>query len=78
MAGWLGIRALKSLNFYFCKFVKLQKKNKLKGFLQRILQEIMKKIILGTSDDWSLSRLSHQPSDQAYYIEDCQISVLDF
>ena len=43
-------------------------------FLQRILQEIMKnKKILGTSDAWSLSRLSHRPSKQAYYIEDCRI-----
>ena len=39
-------------------------------FLQRSLQEIMKKIILGTSAAWSMSRLAHQPSDPAYYIED--------
>ena len=45
----------------------------MKRFLQRILQEIMKKIILGTSDAWSMSRSSHQPSDPAYYIEDCRI-----
>ena len=43
--------------------------NKLKGFLQRIFQEIMKKIILGTSDTWSM-----RPSNPAYYIEDCMIS----
>ena len=31
-------------------------KNELKGFLQRVLQEIMKKkIILGTLDAWSMS-----------------------
>ena len=33
----------------------------------------MKKILLGTSDAWSMSRLSHRPSDPAYFIEDCQI-----
>ena len=44
-------------------FVKSWKtKNKLKWFLQRILQEIMKKIImLGVSDAW-LSCMSYQPS----------------
>jgi len=36
------LRALKTLYFYFCKFIK-KYKNKLKQFLQRILQEIMKK-----------------------------------
>ena len=34
----------------------------------------MKKKILGTSDTWSTSRLSHRPSDPAYYIVDCRIS----
>ena len=44
------LRALKTLYFYFCKVIK-----KLKGFLQRILQEIMKKkYILGTSYAWSM------------------------
>ena len=38
------------------------KKNELKPFLKRILQAIVKKeIILGTSDAWSMSRLSHLP-----------------
>ena len=35
------------------------------------------KKILGTSDSWSMSRLSHQPSESAYYnpyIVDCLIS----
>ena len=45
----------------------------LKRFLQRILLEIMKKIILGTSDAWSMSSSPHRPSDPAYYIEDCRI-----
>ena len=45
----------------------------MKRFLQRILQEIMKKI-LGTSDAWLMSHLSHRSSDPAYYIEDCRIS----
>jgi hypothetical protein len=30
--------------------------------------------MLGISDAWSMSRLSHRPSDPAYYIEDCRIS----
>ena len=55
------LRALKTLYFYFCKFIK-KLKNTLKQFLKRILQEIMKKKILGTSDAWSMSRLSQRPS----------------
>ena len=46
----------------------------MKGFLQRIMQEIMKrKIVLGTSDAWSMRQSSHRPSDQVYDIEDCRI-----
>ena len=33
-----------------------------------------KKIIPGTLDTWSMSRLAHRPSNPAYYIEDCRIS----
>ena len=29
--------------------------------------------MLGTSDAWSTSRLSHRPSELAYYIVDCRI-----
>ena len=47
--------------------------NKMKWFLQRILQEIMKKIPLGTSDAWLMRRSSHRPTDPAYYIEDWRI-----
>ena len=65
------LRALKTL--YFCKFIK-KYKNKLKRFLQRILLEIMKKKILGTSEAWSVSHSSQRPSEPAYYIEDCRIS----
>ena len=36
------LRALKTLYFHFCNFIK-KLKNKLKGFLQRILQDFMKK-----------------------------------
>ena len=35
-----------------------------------------KKVILGTSDAWSTSCLSHQVSEPAYYIVDCRIYVL--
>ena len=45
----------------------------MKGFLQRILQEIMKKIMFGTSDAWLMSCLSQQPREPAYYIGDCRI-----
>ena len=31
--------------------------------------------MLGTSEAWSLSRSSHRPSEPAYYIVDCWISV---
>ena len=47
----------------------------MKIFLQRISQEIMKKIILGTSDAWSTIRLSHRPSDPAYYIVNWRIFI---
>ena len=33
--------------------------------------------MLGTSDTWSMSCLSQQPSDPAYYIEDCRICRLE-
>ena len=46
----------------------------MKWFLQRILQEMMiKNLILGTSDSWSMSHSSHRPGEPAYYIEDCRI-----
>ena len=64
---WLGLRALKTLYFYFCKV----KKKKLKGFFQRILQEIMKKTILGTSNAWSMRQSFHIPNDTVYYVKDC-------
>ena len=44
----------------------------MKPFLQRILQEIMKRI-LGTSDAWSAIHLSQQTSESAYYIVDWRI-----
>ena len=45
----------------------------MKQFLQRILQEIKKKIILGTPGAWSMSRLSQLATEPAYYILDCRI-----
>ena len=66
---WL--KALKTLYLY--------KKNwKLKQFFQRILQEIEKKIILGTSDPWSMSRLSQRPSSPVYYFEFLVLVWLNF
>ena len=54
----------KLFTFIFVFFLG-KKMNRLKVFLQKILQEIMKKMILGTSDAWSTIHLSHQPSDRA-------------
>ena len=34
------------------------------------------KIILGASDAWLISRLSHRPSEPAYYIVDFWILIL--
>ena len=42
-------------------------------FAKNFARNYEKKIILGTSDAWSMSRLSKRPSDPAYYIEDCRI-----
>ena len=46
----------------------------MKGFLQKILQETIKK-----KNAWNVRRLvnemiTNRPSNQAYYIEDCRIS----
>ena len=43
--------------------------------MQRILQEIMKKILLGTSDAWSPIHLSPRPSNPAYYIVNWRIFI---
>ena len=42
----------------------------MKWFLQRILQDFMKKKILETSDTWLTSHLPHRPSKPACYIVD--------
>ena len=56
-------------NFFFLSFYNFTKISALG------LQEIIKKkeIMLGTSDSWSMSRLSHQPREPGFYIEDCRI-----
>ena len=69
------LRALKTLCFYFCKFIK-----KIKKYIHwnQVCKEFCKKswkrIILGTSDAWSTSHLSQWTSEPAYYIVDCRIS----
>ena len=45
-------------------------------FAKNFARNYEKKIILGTSDTWSMRRSSHRQSDPAYYIEDCRISTL--
>ena len=53
--------------FFFYNFTKI----KLKIFeCSKSMRNYEKKIILGTSDAWSMSRLAHRPSNPAYYIED--------
>ena len=42
-------------------------------FAKNFARNYEKKIILGTSDNWSMSRSSQRPSEPAYYIEDCRI-----
>ena len=44
-------------------------------FAKNFARNYEKKIMLGTLDAWSMSHLSHRPSDPAYYIEDCRIFV---
>ena len=46
----------------------------MKKNIERILQKIMKKKLIGTSHAWSMRQLSYRPSDPAYYIEYCRIS----
>ena len=50
MGCWLGLKALKTLNFFLLSYKRIEKK--LKEFLQRILQEIMKK-----NDTWNIRHL---------------------
>ena len=57
MGCWLGLRALKTL--YFCKVIKKIERI----FAKNFAKNYEKKIILGTSDAWSMRRSSHQPSN---------------
>jgi hypothetical protein len=61
---WLGLRALKTLYFYFCKFIK---KN-WTDFCQEFCNKLWKKIILGTSFAWLMRRLSHQPINSVHLL----------
>ena len=59
--------------FQFIFFYKITKM-KIKSFeCPKSIRNNEKKKILGTSDAWSMSRLSHLPSKPAYYIVDCLI-----
>ena len=44
---------------------------KIKSFECPEIYEKNMKNVLGTSDAWSTSHLSHRPSKQAYFILDC-------
>jgi Uri superfamily endonuclease len=69
------LRALKTLYFYFCKFIKEIKEIET-IFANNFARNYEKIIILGTSDACSTSHLSRQTSEPAYYIVDCRISSL--
>ena len=49
---------------------KVIKKNKLKGFLKRIWQEIRNKIMPGTSDAWWIRQLFRRPSKLYWRLSD--------
>ena len=61
----------KSFQLFFYNFTKM----KIKSFECPKSVRNYEKKILGTSDAWSTSHLSHQPSELAYYIIDCRIST---
>ena len=52
-------KALKTLYFYFYKIIK-KKKIHWNNFCKVFSKKLMKKIILGTSDAWSMSHLSNR------------------
>ena len=57
-------------------FFKRNTQIKIKSFeCPKSIRYYEKKIMLVTSDAWSMSHLSHRPSEPAYYIEDCRISA---
>ena len=64
---------LGALKILFISIFVILWRNKLKGFLQRILQEIIKNNTWNIL--WTLStiRLPHRPSDQVYYIVNWRI-----
>ena len=50
---------------------------KIKSFeCPKSIRNSEKKIMLGTSDTWSMNRSSQRPNEPAYYIEDCWIYIL--
>ena len=64
----------KIISIYFLIVHNLTK-FKIKSFqCTKSIRNYEKKIMLGTSDTWSMSRSSHRPSEPAHYIEDCRIS----
>ena len=67
--------ALKTLYFYFCKFIKKKIET---IFVKNFARNYEKKIILGTSDAWSTSHLSQRTSKPAYYIVHCRILGIFF
>ena len=68
------LRALKTLYFHFCNFIK-KNQEKFECVSAKDFARFYEKkyVILGTSDAWSTSHLSHRPNKRAYYIVDCRI-----
>ena len=65
--NFLQTQSTQNSLFSFLYFFGKIEKNKLEVFLQRISQDFMKKkIVLGTSDDWSTIRLFHGPTKQHF------------
>jgi hypothetical protein len=60
----------KSFQFIFLFFFRFTKKN-IKSFdCPKSIRNYGRKIILGTSEAWLMSRLAQRPRDPAYHIED--------
>ena len=64
---------LKTLYFHFCSIIKkIEKKNE--RVVAKNFARLYEKKILGTSDAWLTSHLSHRPNKPVYHIVDCRIS----
>ena len=77
MGCWLGLRALKTLYFYFCKVIKKFLKN-WKDFCKEFCKKLWKK-----NNTWNIRCLEsfvpvNQGTSITYYIVDCRILGLEY